>query len=122
MWHEENFAQNFRDRINSMDGPKIVGDEQTNDFKKHPSTEWQQLCHEVWDLLMYIFNTPPEDFDIDNTRDKLRDLMDRRVDLKAEEWIWLAEAFIEAENVPRQAVSMLIWQLLFKLYNLLWLI
>lgn len=109
MWHE----QNFRDRLTSFWDPTP----QPEPELKHASAEWQRICKEITKLLRYVFITPADEFDADGTRDKLNNLIEEWVELDPKEAIGMAEAFMDSPHVPKEAVSMLMWNLLYRLYQ-----
>lgn len=64
-----------------------------------------------------VVTTPPEQFDQDTAFDRLNEMMARWVNIKPEEAIGLAEAFIEAPGSSPEAASMLLGNFLFTLYK-----
>lgn len=113
MWHE----QNFWDRILSTE-PIGTDDDYHYDYDpSSASDEWKDVCTKLTKILHYILSTPNSEFDEEGTRKKLNVEFQRRIELPPKEAIGLAEAFIEAERLPKQAASMLIGNFLFQLYK-----
>ena len=107
MWHE----QNFRDRIQTTEPMGYTNK------PKSPTEKWKDVCTNLTRLMQYILTTPPEEFDEDGVREKLNDLIIKRIELPPKEAIGLAEAFMEAPQLPKEAISMLLGNFLFQLYK-----
>ena len=78
------------------------------------------ICSNITKILKEIFEIPASEFDADRVRDELNELIKRRARLKPQEAIGMAEAFIEAPWMTKEAASMLIGNLLFQLYNIIY--
>lgn len=114
MWHE----QNFWDRIqNTDDIPNLLDPVKVHAHGKWASEDWTRLCVDLATFIKDVVTTPPEQFDQDTAFDRLNEMMARWVNIKPEEAIGLAEAFIEAPGSSPEAASMLLGNFLFTLYK-----
>lgn len=119
-WHMGH-EQNFWDRIqNTDDIPNLLDPIKVHAHGKWASEDWTRLCVDLATFIKDVVTTPPEQFDQDTAFDRLNEMMARWVNIKPEEAIGLAEAFIEAPGSSPEAASMLIWNFLFTLYKKFW--
>lgn len=104
MGHE----QNFRDRITHIPTEQKI------------SQESQDIVREFTKLAAYIIACPEDEFDGKWTRDKIKDLCKRWINLSnPSEIIDMAKAMIESK-MPSQIVSTFIGNFIYRLLNSMW--